>query len=340
MGTTLTGTTPQDTYESLIKVTDNGPLSGTAKYLSDGLGNDSVLALSTTAVGVGTSSPAQLLTLQNGNVDNVSGSRLRMNMGPNPYWELQANNGGVAADRKFVINTSAAAGDVLTLTQAGNVGIGTSAPAYKLQLNASGGNGISLIGDVDNEASVLFGDSGSAVIGRLTYSNIDDSMRIFTNGTEKVRITSTGALLVGTTTAPTVNTGTVAVIGSSVIHSGTLNFPSPYSQNIQIDIVYTNWGSNNVIGLVDIMVTHRQFGVTSGAAFGKVFATNGAGAAFNSFNTTDVTTSQCTITAASGGNYTLRITIDPSNIVDLGSYYLNIPTGGGVNVSSISVTLV
>ena len=51
MGTTLTGTTPQDTYDSLIKVTDNGPLSGTAKYLSDGLGNDSVLALSTSKVG-------------------------------------------------------------------------------------------------------------------------------------------------------------------------------------------------------------------------------------------------------------------------------------------------
>jgi hypothetical protein len=58
MGTTLTGTTPQDTYDSLIKVGDNGPLSGTAKYLSDGLGNDSALALSTTAVGIGTSSPA------------------------------------------------------------------------------------------------------------------------------------------------------------------------------------------------------------------------------------------------------------------------------------------
>jgi hypothetical protein len=41
MGTTLTGTTPQDTYDSLIKVTDNGPLSGTLKALSDGLGNDS-----------------------------------------------------------------------------------------------------------------------------------------------------------------------------------------------------------------------------------------------------------------------------------------------------------
>ena len=49
MGTTLTGTKPKDTYDSLIKVTDNGPLSGTLKKLTDGLGNDSSLSLSTTA---------------------------------------------------------------------------------------------------------------------------------------------------------------------------------------------------------------------------------------------------------------------------------------------------
>jgi hypothetical protein len=52
MGTTLTGTTPQDTYDSLIKVTDNGPLSGSLKTLTDGLGNDSALALSTGAASI------------------------------------------------------------------------------------------------------------------------------------------------------------------------------------------------------------------------------------------------------------------------------------------------
>jgi hypothetical protein len=31
MGTTLTGTEIKDTYDSLIKVTDNGPISGTLK---------------------------------------------------------------------------------------------------------------------------------------------------------------------------------------------------------------------------------------------------------------------------------------------------------------------
>ena len=52
MGTTLTGTTPQDTYDSLIKVTDNGPLTGSLKTLTDGLGNDSALALSTGAASI------------------------------------------------------------------------------------------------------------------------------------------------------------------------------------------------------------------------------------------------------------------------------------------------
>ena len=57
MGDTLTGLTIQDTYDALIKVTDNGPISATAKVLTDGLGNDSALSLSTTAVGIGITTP-------------------------------------------------------------------------------------------------------------------------------------------------------------------------------------------------------------------------------------------------------------------------------------------
>jgi hypothetical protein len=92
MGTPLTGTTPQDTYDSLIKVTDNGPLTTSLKVLTDGLGNDSTLSLSQTAasiagtlavagaatfdtstlvvdaannrVGIGTATPASILQLE------------------------------------------------------------------------------------------------------------------------------------------------------------------------------------------------------------------------------------------------------------------------------------
>jgi hypothetical protein len=65
MGTSLTGLTPSTTYDALIKVGDNGPLSATAKVLSDGLGNDSILALSTSAVGIGTITPPSPLSIVN-----------------------------------------------------------------------------------------------------------------------------------------------------------------------------------------------------------------------------------------------------------------------------------
>lgn len=47
MGTALTGSTVASTYDALLKVTDNGPLGGTAKVITDGMGNDSVLKLGT-----------------------------------------------------------------------------------------------------------------------------------------------------------------------------------------------------------------------------------------------------------------------------------------------------
>jgi hypothetical protein len=76
MGTTLTGTKPKDTYDSLIKVTDNGPISGTAKYLSDGLGNDLPISVSTTKVGIGTSAPQTAL-------DIISNSTYQLHLASN-----------------------------------------------------------------------------------------------------------------------------------------------------------------------------------------------------------------------------------------------------------------
>ena len=61
MGASLFGQQINTTYDGLIKTSDTSIISSTAKYLSDGLGNDSVISLSTTSVGVGTASPAKTL---------------------------------------------------------------------------------------------------------------------------------------------------------------------------------------------------------------------------------------------------------------------------------------
>lgn len=65
MGTSLTGTKPKDTYDSLIKVGDNGPISGTVKTLSDGLGNDLPIAVSTSNVGIGTTTLFTKMSIAN-----------------------------------------------------------------------------------------------------------------------------------------------------------------------------------------------------------------------------------------------------------------------------------
>lgn len=52
MGTTLTGKIVADTYDALIKVTDNNTITGTKKRMTDGLGNDTPLLISSTDVQV------------------------------------------------------------------------------------------------------------------------------------------------------------------------------------------------------------------------------------------------------------------------------------------------
>ena len=152
MGTTLTGTTPQDTYDSLIKVTDNGPLSGTAKYLSDGLGNDSALALSTSRVGIGATSISQKLEVSNGaaqfNGGGVDGALAEAILfGETTYSTVQKNrirssisagaNGNLLVLEAGNGTIGSYNNNQLVLRGDGSVGIGTSAPVARLDAVAA-----------------------------------------------------------------------------------------------------------------------------------------------------------------------------------------------------------
>jgi hypothetical protein len=98
MGTSLSGLTPADTYQSLIKVGDNSALSATLKTLSDGAGNDSPLKLSTTAVQIvspliiSTDDPSDMyLDCEDGSQNNrfnitrnISSQQVNLNFASNP----------------------------------------------------------------------------------------------------------------------------------------------------------------------------------------------------------------------------------------------------------------
>ncbi len=63
-GTPLTGSTAASTYDALLKITDNGPVGGTLKTVTDGLGNDSALQVSSAGVkSTGTLDVAGAVTL-------------------------------------------------------------------------------------------------------------------------------------------------------------------------------------------------------------------------------------------------------------------------------------
>ena len=204
MGTTLTGTTPQDTYDSLIKVTDNGPLSGTAKYLSDGLGNDSALALSNARVGIGTASPsyklhvynpvgtnvASTLLLENAFVGQSATARYKTTVG-----EFEVGNAISVTANSFEVYDRTNSASRLFISNAGNVGIGTSAPYTSLTIGTS-----------DATAEISSGGPNT----HLTLKTVGASgaLRFFTIGggtstlatTETMRITADGYMRMAAST--------------------------------------------------------------------------------------------------------------------------------------------
>jgi len=170
MGTTLTGTTPQDTYDSLIKVTDNGPLSGTAKYLSDGLGNDSALALSTTAVGVKTNSPVHPVDVVNDggtgiSTRNAASNYSIMRLGTdnvNGYSFIQNGKAGTGTTLPLAFRFDSA--EAMRITSAGLVGVGTPAPFTKLHVFGSEAG-------ASPTALLRVGNSGAGYMARIVLTD-------------------------------------------------------------------------------------------------------------------------------------------------------------------------
>ena len=142
MGSTLTNTQPKDTYKSLLKTSDSTELSATAKYVSDGNGNDSPLALSTTAIGIGTSTPSEKLEVD-GNLQLGTTVDAKLYMlstggnGNNERFYIEGYADGGTYGGGFKLNTrddSNIFNNAVTVNRNGLVGIGTNSPASLLTI--------------------------------------------------------------------------------------------------------------------------------------------------------------------------------------------------------------
>jgi hypothetical protein len=113
-----------------------------------------------------------------------------------------------------------ASSTAMTLDSSGNVGIGTTGissgvSADKLVIgNGASHTGLSVYSGTSSYGTLAFADASSGIgtyAGALKYSHSDNSLAVITNSTERMRIDSSGNLLVGKTAVDFVGTQGVYV---------------------------------------------------------------------------------------------------------------------------------
>jgi len=177
-------------------------------------------------VGIGTSSPTGKLHVNGGTFDSITisgnsansvGMRFQNSAASSRNYNIGSSGGGPSPAGSFFIYDDTAAAARMTIDSSGNVGIGTSSPAVKLDV-LSDGLILRLRSTTSTAAYLRFDGTGTSfpfigLIGGIgTFGNTDASpLRFNTDSTERMRINSSGNVGIGTTSP----TGRLSVTGTS-----------------------------------------------------------------------------------------------------------------------------
>jgi len=138
----------------------------------------------------------------------------------NSYFNMNTTNGYILSGSNTIFNT--AGSERMRIDSSGNVGIGTSSPSsfngggHRLVVgNGANFQGMSIYSAVEGNIYFADGTSGTeSYAGSLGYNHSSNFLYMYTNGSERARIDSSGNLLVGKTSTNIAGDGVVLGTGS------------------------------------------------------------------------------------------------------------------------------
>ena len=152
-----------------LQLAGSGPITSTARYITDALGNNSAISISTIRVGIGTNTPISELTI---NGTTASGFGITLTDGANARGHLLATNGGTFlqgwSNGLYLGTTSVS--DAIKIDWQGFVGmgIGANAPLARTHIKGSGSTSATIALLVQNSGGtniLRVKDNGDTNIG-------------------------------------------------------------------------------------------------------------------------------------------------------------------------------
>lgn len=226
MGTSLNGLTPAATYQGLIKFGDNSIIGATAKYLSDGAGNDLPISVSTSNVGIGSTSPYKSLSVRTSTSTEAlevrattgnTGVRFSIadasvttdTYSKGAIYYLNTGASSAVGTMIFALNNAFTSANVTTadermrLVPSGNLGIGSTNPTSRLHIKGSGATSSTtslLVDKSDGNTSFLVRDDAQSIFYggvAMNFYNASQYLNIkgagTTNATYSVKVTNSAA---------------------------------------------------------------------------------------------------------------------------------------------------
>jgi hypothetical protein len=230
------------------------------------------------SVGIGTTSPSTPLHVSKGGNGIVTFERSNKTsnsgyLGFNVETNSQATiafdySGGLSIGRSSDPSTQAGYSNDFFINSSGNVGIGTASPDGRLDVTGSGNTEIYInTGNNSGDNSrIFFGDTADIDVGWLNYDHGTNSMSFGVNATERMRIDSSGHLLVGTTVKETQGV-TIYGTGANGIYAkctGTTNYwITRDGQGAGSGYIATIYSDTTAVGSITVTASSTAYNTSS-----------------------------------------------------------------------------